>query len=64
MLSLFDKEEDNKDEGTIMKEVAVAFKNELAEAEINLVEKVEGKDREMKNISKLMAELEEEIICH
>ena len=39
----------------------MAFKNDLAEAESNLVEKVEGEDRDMKTVSKLMAELEEEI---
>ena len=39
---LSDKDEEN--EGTEMKDLAVAFKNELDEAEINLVEKVECKD--------------------
>merc|ERR1712179_253141 len=58
LLSLFDKD---LYEGTEMKELAMAFKNDLTEAESILVEKVEGEDRDMKTVSKLMAELEEEI---
>jgi len=59
LLSLFDHDED--DEGTEMKDSVMAFKNELAAAESSLVEKVEREDRAMKSVSKLMAELEEEI---
>ena len=39
----------------------MSFKNKLADAENNLVEEVESEDRAMKDVSKLMAELEEEI---
>jgi len=59
LLSLFDNDVD--DEGTEMKDSVMAFKNELAAAESSLVEKVEREDRAMKSVSKLMAELEEEI---
>ena len=59
LLSLFDHDVD--DEGTEMKDSVMAFKNELAAAENSLVEKVEREDRAMKSVSKLMAELEEEI---
>jgi len=59
LLSLFDHDVD--DEGTEMKDSVMAFKNELAAAESSLVEKVDREDRAMKSVSKLMAELEEEI---
>ena len=59
LLSLFDNDVD--DEGTEMKDSIMAFKNELAAAGSSLVEKVEREDRAMKSVSKLMAELEEEI---
>jgi len=59
LLALFDH--DVEDEGTEMKDSIIAFKNELAAAESSLVEKVGREDRAMKSVSKLMAELEEEI---
>ena len=61
LLSLFDHDEDDEDEGSEMKDSVMAFKNKLADAENNLVEEVESEDRAMKDVSKLMAELEEEI---
>ena len=61
MLSLFEFESGEDNDGTKIKEMVMAFKNDLAEAETNLVENVKGEDREMKTISKLMVELEEEV---
>ena len=56
MLSLFEFESGEDNDGTKIKEMVMAFKNDLAEAETNLVENVKGEDREMKTISK-------EILC-
>jgi len=57
LLSLFD----NDEEESSVKDIVLSLKNELAGAESNLLEKVEGEDRAMKAVSKLMAELEDEI---
>jgi len=60
LLSLFDddfQEEERREE----RRIVINLKQGLELANNNLVEKVEGEDREMKAVSKLMAELEEEI---
>jgi len=60
LLSLFDddfQEEGRREE----RRIVINLKQGLELANNNLVEKVEGEDREIKAVSKLMAELEEEV---
>lgn len=61
LLSIFD--DDFKDEeGREEREMVSNLKGELSIANNNLVEKVELEDRSMKAVSKMMAELEDEIL--
>ena len=60
LLFLFDNYSHDK-EGREERELAINLKGELGKANNNLDEKVKREDRSMKAVSKLMAELEDEI---
>ena len=60
LLSLFDDDFQDEEERA-ERDMVISLKGELALANNNLGEKVEREDRAMKGVSKLMAELEEEI---